>query len=195
LGDETAAAVSVTSKSFLRVMNELNLELSALADIFSENEFEVIRAGDFIDVSFPLPFRLELQFNIVIIDSETYDITVRVVEFGEPLLELVERASSDARIAAEKYLMDRYRGEHRHLYSAHQRALDAFNKCISSDRSTATSTKFNQGSAAIVRPISNDQIFITKPVRAESATTNHIAKSYRCIRVPSIISKCICCTH
>lgn len=177
-------------------MEELNLELSALADIFAENEFEVVRAGNFIDVSFPLPFRLELQFNVVIIDTETYDVTVRVVELGVPLLELVERASSDARIAAEKYLMDRYRGEHRHLYSAHQRALDAFNKCISSDRSTAASSKFNQGSASIVRPSSpNDQIYITKPVRAESTTTNHIAKSYRCIRVPSIISKCICCTH
>lgn len=176
-------------------MEELNLEVSALSDIFLEGEFEVIRTEEGVNVSFPLPFRLELQFVITTVESDMYDVTVRVIEFEVPLLDLVEKASTAARLAAAEFMADRARGEHRHLYSAHQRALDAFNKCISAEESTAQTEK-----------LADENIVET---RTEAVASSPVAKScccctripctqipcvkISCFRIPSIFSNCFCC--
>lgn len=116
-------------------MEELNEELSALSNIFSPNEFEVVKNQDRLAVTFPLPFRIGLHFDIIIIGSDMYDITVAIIDRKVSPLELVLKAANAAKVAAENFLAGRERGEHKHLYSAHQRAIDAFDECISTDRS------------------------------------------------------------
>jgi hypothetical protein len=118
-------------------MEELNEELSALSNIFTPNEFEVVKDRDSLAVTFPLPFRIGLHFDIRIVGSDMYDITVAIIDRKVSPLELVLKAATAARVAAEKFLAGRERGEHRHLYSAHQRAIDAFDECISIDRGPA----------------------------------------------------------
>jgi hypothetical protein len=175
-------------------MEELNNELSALADIFPENEFEVQRSDDRIDVSFPLPFRLELKFRITIIDSLRYDIAVNVVEYEVPLLQLVQKAAQAARMAAEMFLECRGLAEHRHLYSAHQRALDAFNKCISSDRCASQPPVITVTSCKM----SNEKIdakYTSKSIRSDRSAKRRFTKSLRCVKIPSQLLVCTCCTH
>lgn len=118
-------------------MEELNEELSALSNIFTPNEFEVVKDRDSLAVTFPLPFRIGLHFDIRIVGSDMYDITVAIIDRKVSPLELVLKAANAARVAAEKFLAGRERGEHKHLYSAHQRAIDAFDECISIDRGPA----------------------------------------------------------
>ena len=176
-------------------MEELNNELSALVDIFPENEFEVQRSDDRIDVSFPLPFRLELKFRVTIIDTMKYDIAVIVVEYEVPLLQLVQKAAQAARIAAEMFLEYRGLAEHRHLYSAHQRALDAFNKCISSDRSASQPPVMTD---FVSRKMSNEKIdakYTAKSVRSDRSAKKRFTKSLRCVKIPSQLLVCTCCTH
>ena len=122
-------------------MDELRTELSALSDIFSEEELDVIWGDQCLAISFPLPFRLEIQFVITIVDSNSYDVLVQIIEGENRPLELVRKAACAARAAAEQFMADRERNEHKHLYSAHQRAIDAFDKCVSSDCSTAIGYK------------------------------------------------------
>ena len=180
--------------SLIQLMEELNEELAALVDIFAENEYEVLRNGDIIDVSFPLPFRLELQFNIRIIKSSMYDVIgIRVVEFEGPLLDLVLRAASNARSAALDFLESREKGEHRHLYSAHQRALGAFNQCISSDTSSPMSTKYvttsSEKELSVVPP---EPKHVTKSTKTAKTTSKYIINL--CNRIKTHLNNCICCT-
>ena len=174
-------------------MEELNEELAALVDIFAENEYEVLRNGDIIDVSFPLPFRLELQFNIRIIKSSMYDVIgIRVVEFEGPLLDLILRAASNARSAAQDFLESREKGEHRHLYSAHQRALGAFNHCISSDTCSSTSTKYATRSEKELSAELPEPKLVTKSTKTAKTASKYIINL--CNRIKSHINNCICCT-
>ena len=176
-------------------MEELNEELAALFDIFEESEYEVLRDGETIDVSFPLPFRLELQFNIRIVKSSMYDITgIRVVAFEIPLLDLVLKAASKARSAALNFLESREKGEHRHLYSAHQRALNAFNQCISLDTSSPMSAKY-------VEVIRSEKELSAEPpeskrVTKATKTAKTISKYITNLRnrMRSHLNNCICCT-
>lgn len=116
-------------------MEELKLELSALSAIFSANEFEVIWGDDCLAVSFPLRFRLEIQFVLTMGEEDDYDILVQILESETPPLEPVQKAAAAALAAAEEFLAGRLPGEHRHLYSAHQKALDAFDDRISLETS------------------------------------------------------------
>jgi hypothetical protein len=122
-------------------MDDLREELSALSDIFSEAELDIIWGDQCLAISFPLPFRLEIQFVITIVDSNMYDVLVQIIEGENRPLELVRKAACAAQAAAEQFMADRERNEHKHLYSAHQRAIDAFDKCISSDSSTVSGCK------------------------------------------------------
>jgi hypothetical protein len=122
-------------------MDDLREELSALSDIFSEAELDIIWGDQCLAISFPLPFRLEIQFVITIVDSNMYDVLVQIIEGENRPLELVRKAACAAQAAAEQFMADRERNEHKHLYSAHQRAIDAFDKCISSDSSTLSGYK------------------------------------------------------
>lgn len=174
-------------------MEELNEELAALVDIFAENEYEVLRNGDIIDVSFPLPFRLELQFNIRVIKSSMYDVIgIRVVEFEGPLLDLVLRAASNARTAALDFLESREKGEHRHLYSAHQRALGAFNQCISSDTSSPMKAKYVSTSEKEVSVEVPEPKLVTKSTKTAKTISKQIINL--CNRIKSHLNNCICCT-
>lgn len=129
-------------------MEQLNEELSALSAIFTANEFEVIWGDECLAVSFPLRFRLEIQFVITIIENENYDVLVQIIESENPPLELVQKAAAAAQAAAEEYMADRHIGEHRHLYSAHQRAVEAFDKRISSETSTSLPEKGSDETSA-----------------------------------------------
>jgi hypothetical protein len=174
-------------------MEELNEELAALFDIFEESEYEVLRDGETIDVSFPLPFRLELQFNIRIVKSSMYDITgIRVVAFEIPLLDLVLKAASKARSAALNFLESREKGEHRHLYSAHQRALDAFNQCISSDTSSPMSTKCVIRSEKDLSVEPPEPKRVTKATKTVKTISKYISNFRN--RIRSHLNNCICCT-
>lgn len=124
------------SHTYVGHMDDLREELSALSDIFSEEELDVIWGDQCLAISFPLPFRLEIQFVITIVDSDLYDVLVQIIEGDNRPLELVRKAACAAQVAAEQFMADRERNEHKHLYSAHQRAVDAFDKCISSNCST-----------------------------------------------------------
>lgn len=174
-------------------MEELNEELAALFDIFEEYEYEVLRDGETIDVSFPLPFRLELQFNIRIVKSSMYDITgIRVVAFEIPLLDLVLKAASKARSAALNFLESREKGEHRHLYSAHQRALDAFNQCISSDTSSPMSAKYVKLSEKELSVEPPEPKRVTKATKTAKTISKYIINLRN--RIRSHLNNCICCT-